>query len=211
MKLDNIFEHEFAKIKLKKVRLNSDPAKPILPYEGYILGEHEKFDNVYEGLFDAIKTVANTVGTGYKKLQTAADTLDKLGKGDLSVLASQNPAFQKQISETEIRKVAQRLVQSLSKKYKKIDDAYALESTLVQSINKHIKQSSTIRYDYIKRVVSKIVDDLSKTNVPISDAARMSAALNAMIIKAASGQLQSAAVSKPVARKTVTKKLPAQP
>lgn len=57
MKLDGLFENEFDKIQLKKVRLKTDPKKPLLEYEGYILKEDRKFLKRWE---EALKTVKGT-------------------------------------------------------------------------------------------------------------------------------------------------------
>lgn len=80
MKLDGLFEHEFDKLQLKKVRLKTDPKKPLLEYEGYILKEDRKFLKMHEGILSKI-------GHGYQKVLSASQKLKALGQGDIGVLA----------------------------------------------------------------------------------------------------------------------------
>jgi hypothetical protein len=92
MKLDGLFEHEFQKLKLKKVKLYTDPKKPLLPYEGYILGENSKFGKIYENIFrrmgkNIVKGV-RAVGRGYNKLQRTSDSLKRFGQGDIGLLSN---------------------------------------------------------------------------------------------------------------------------
>ena len=55
MKLDGLFEHEFDKLQLKKVRLKTDPKKPLLEYEGYILKEDRKFLKRWQKALEYVK------------------------------------------------------------------------------------------------------------------------------------------------------------
>jgi hypothetical protein len=94
MKLDNLFDLEFNKLNLKKVRLKRDPAKPILPYEGYILREN-KFKRVIDKAYDTmgdisrnVKNAAYKVGRGYQKLQRGASAFKSFGQGDIGQLAA---------------------------------------------------------------------------------------------------------------------------
>lgn len=41
MQLNKIFENTFNNLNLKRIRLKSDPANGIVPYEGYVLEEEE--------------------------------------------------------------------------------------------------------------------------------------------------------------------------
>jgi hypothetical protein len=50
MKLDTIFEQEFTKLNLKRVRLKTDPANQNTSYEGYVLYEKRKFPKVLKEL-----------------------------------------------------------------------------------------------------------------------------------------------------------------
>lgn len=54
MKLDGLFEREFSELKLRKIRLKTDPKKPLLEYEGYILGEKSKFAPMCEELLQKL-------------------------------------------------------------------------------------------------------------------------------------------------------------
>ena len=81
MKLDGLFENEFDKLQLKKVRLKTDPKKPLLEYEGFILKENRKFLKLHEGILD-------TIGKSYKKLEAASERVKAIGKGNLGQLRS---------------------------------------------------------------------------------------------------------------------------
>ena len=81
MSLEGIFEQEFLKLNLRKVKLKTDPKKPLLPYEGYILGENKRFPKLCEGILSKI-------GRGYQKLAANSLKFKQLGQGDLSVLAN---------------------------------------------------------------------------------------------------------------------------
>ena len=41
MRINKVFESTLSQLNLKKIRLKSDPANNILPYEGYVLEENE--------------------------------------------------------------------------------------------------------------------------------------------------------------------------
>lgn len=114
MKLDNLFGIEFKKLDLKKVRLKSDPAKPILPYEGYILGEAPTKIHSKRGMFPIPATVTPLapedaapkppefakkttmgqktggflakVGQTYQDLEKGAGKFKELGQGNLGIL-----------------------------------------------------------------------------------------------------------------------------
>lgn len=94
MKLDNLFDREFQKLNLKKVRLKCDPAKPILPYEGYILREN-LFKRVVNKAYDTmgdirrnVKNASSKIGRGYQKLQRGASTFKAFGQGDIGQLVA---------------------------------------------------------------------------------------------------------------------------
>ena len=41
MRIDKVFENTLSQLNLKRIRLKSDPANNIYPYEGYVLEENE--------------------------------------------------------------------------------------------------------------------------------------------------------------------------
>lgn len=100
MKVDGLIEQEYKK--LRKVKLFTDPKKPLLPYEGYILGEESKFAKVYENLFSKVASqpssdpgtsvrskvggVLSKVGQTYQNIKTGSEKLKQLGQGDYGVL-----------------------------------------------------------------------------------------------------------------------------
>ena len=84
MKLDGLFENEFEK--LKKVRLKTDPKKPLLEYEGFILKEDRKFLQMHEGLMQSIRSGLKKIGSGYEKLERGAAKVKQFGTGDIGVL-----------------------------------------------------------------------------------------------------------------------------
>jgi len=102
MKLDNLFDLEFKKLNLKKVRLKCDPAKPILPYEGYIIGEAPATGALpVPGSSSypkpnpaATKTTLrqktggflSKVGQTYQNLQKKAAAFKEFGQGNLGIL-----------------------------------------------------------------------------------------------------------------------------
>lgn len=100
MKVDGLIEQEYKK--LRKVKLFTDPKKPLLPYEGYILGEESKFAKVYENLFSKVASQPSSdpgtsvrskvggflskVGQTYQNIKSGSEKLKQLGQGDYGVL-----------------------------------------------------------------------------------------------------------------------------
>ena len=85
MKLDGLFENEFEK--LRKVRLKTDPKKPLLEYEGYILKEAPA-PHKDPGTTLRSKTggFLSKVGQAYQDLGAASEKFKRFGQGDLGVL-----------------------------------------------------------------------------------------------------------------------------
>jgi len=84
MKLNGLLEDEIKK--LKKIKINADPAKPTHSYIGYILHEDRKFLKMHEGLMQSLTKGVRSIGAGYRKLQRGADKLKQFSSGDFGVL-----------------------------------------------------------------------------------------------------------------------------
>lgn len=88
--------------KLKKVKINADPARPTHSYIGYILHEDRKFLKIHEGLMQSLTKGVKSIGAGYRKLQRGADKLKQFSSGDIGVLqdiGSENTTYsERQVS-----------------------------------------------------------------------------------------------------------------
>lgn len=87
MSLEGIFEQEFDKLKLRKIKLKTDPKKPLLPYEGFILKEAPvPFKDPGTTLRSKTGGFLSKVGQAYQDLEASSEKFKKFGEGDLSVL-----------------------------------------------------------------------------------------------------------------------------
>lgn len=87
MSLEGIFEQEFEKLNLRKVKLKTDPKKPLLPYEGYILKEAPT-PGKDPGTTLRSKTggFLSKVGQAYQDIGAASEKFKEFGQGNLGVL-----------------------------------------------------------------------------------------------------------------------------